>query len=105
MEEEDYMKQFVDNFINGLHQLAKEDKKVADEPLNGEYITQYEDWLAVGNVREEIVRCRDCAFFRASIENPIKKLCWKHTSWAYGSKIFYPEPDGYCAWGVRKEDE
>lgn len=36
-----------------------------------EYIIELPSYKLNG----EIVRCRDCAFFRASKENPIKKLC------------------------------
>ena len=97
--EEDYMKQFVDNFINGLHQLAKEDEKIADEPLNGEYITQYKDWLAVGNVREEIVRCWDCVHCGYDDSKYAGIGCMK---FGFGSSRSNEVFDGFCAWGIRK---
>lgn len=59
--------------------------------------------------REEIVRCRDCAYmFDWAYGRPLCKL------WAFNDQdesesshgnALYPkvELDGYCAWGERKE--
>lgn len=58
-----------------------------------------------GNVRilgyllgEEIVRCRDCAFFRGKD--------WRCTSYQWHNCDESPEvePDGFCAWGERRKD-
>ena len=46
---------------------------------------------------EEIVRCRDCKDYRAS-----DATChsWQWHNWDAAIDV---EPDGFCAWGVRKE--
>lgn len=41
------------------------------------------------NLREEIVRCHDCKF--------------KNESWNCASPYYNVEPDGFCAWGERRE--
>ena len=49
--------------------------------------------------REEIVRCRDCRYYR---EEWIRKLMRSviYCDWLDGVHI---EPDGFCAWGERRE--
>lgn len=49
--------------------------------------------------REEIVRCRDCEDYRSS-----DATChsWLWHNWDEATEV---EPDGYCAWAKRKEDE
>ncbi|MBQ9002680.1 MAG: hypothetical protein IJ087_12585 [Eggerthellaceae bacterium] len=56
---------------------------------------EHEKWLPV---REEIVRCRDCAFFR--------EKDWRCTSYQWRNCDESPdvEPDGFCAWGERRVD-
>lgn len=52
-------------------------------------------------IREEIVRCRDCKFCH-------KNYCEKRTSPTVSpSEIFWilVEPDGYCAWGIKRVTE
>lgn len=46
---------------------------------------------------EEIVRCRDCAFFR--------EKDWRCTSsqWHNCDESPEVEPDGFCAWGERRD--
>ena len=44
--------------------------------------------------REEVVRCRDCKHFATNI----------HGSYCKKSITTLSEPDGFCAWGVRKDD-
>jgi hypothetical protein len=57
--------------------------------------------------REEIVRCRDCKYmFDWAYDRMLCKM------WADGGmdddakNVLYPtvEPDGFCAWGKRRED-
>lgn len=48
-------------------------------------------------VREEIVRCRDCACF--DDEGEFGQWC---TQLDFGKKEI---EDGFCAWGTKKEDE
>lgn len=46
---------------------------------------------------EEIVRCRDCTFFRGKD--------WRCTSYQWHNCDESPEvePDGFCAWGERRD--
>lgn len=55
---------------------------------------EHEKWLPVC---EEIVRCRDCASFR--------EKDWRCTSFQWHNCDESPdvEPDGFCAWGERRE--
>lgn len=47
--------------------------------------------------REEIVRCRDCEhWIPFGIGNP-KPDCWA------SGEPFKTEPDGFCAWGERRQ--
>ena len=56
--------------------------------------------------REEIVRCRDCKYMhtvRSWLGMDVDE-CWLHAdreSGALGKER--TEPDGFCAWGKRKE--
>lgn len=56
-------------------------------------------------VREEIVRCRDCRHSRKD-----GTLCMFFASWEpiacgdeYAEMPADVEPDGFCAWGIRRE--
>lgn len=49
--------------------------------------------------REEIVRCRDCAFY-APDPDPIDPG-WP--MWCERHEIDMVRPDGFCAWGERKD--
>jgi len=54
----------------------------------------YEEWQWLP-VREEIVRCRDCEHYE-----------WReHLGRSYCCGEYPTEPDGFCAWGERKESE
>lgn len=59
---------------------------------------------------EEIVRCRDCKYYYAHGV----PTCQRNKEWFTGYDIggnygewcdgeFYVEPDGFCAWAVRRE--
>lgn len=60
---------------------------------------EHEKWLPVC---EEIVRCRDCKFFKCETDI-FPALCrlWlpRNLSKQYGI-----EPNGFCAWGERRGD-
>ncbi len=67
----------------------------------GEYIVNLTDKLYTdlrAYRREEITRCRDC---ERSEETPFKWFC--HRSSMFDSAGFPVEPDGFCAWGVRRD--
>lgn len=86
-----------------------------------EYIMDYDGWaegVPVGeylNVRdtmherkrERIVRCRDCEHMhrvRDWLGMDVDE-CWLHASRETGALgKERTEPDGFCAWGVRRED-
>ena len=56
--------------------------------------------------REEIVRCRDCRYAHEMLDGMYD--CFGHlaTTWDYYSdepKQNPVEPDGFCAWGERRE--
>lgn len=53
-------------------------------------------------VRERIVRCRDCEYYRDHewmLVTDVSDVCH---FWADGVKV---EPDGFCKWGERKEEQ
>lgn len=71
----------------------------------------YEEWQWLP-VREEIVRCKDCKHSSVSFDET-RTMCryWSMNDYddsesSHGYTL-YPvvEPDGFCAWGVRREDE
>lgn len=48
-------------------------------------------------LEQEIVRCRDCKFRREyKTLNEVECLLFDDTT-------FEPQPDGFCAWGVRRD--
>ena len=59
-----------------------------------EYITE---WVSHSIedpfVREEIVRCRDCRYFRVGTNTD----CCAFTE-------RYAHPDGFCSWGEKRDD-
>lgn len=57
---------------------------------------EHEMWLPV---REEIVRCRDCAFY-APDSDPIDPG-WP--MWCERHEIDMVRPDCFCAWGERRD--
>lgn len=51
----------------------------------------------LGERRERVVRCRDCAMFGAEEE-----MCWRDPD--HRGHGTYAMPGGFCAWGERRED-
>lgn len=62
----------------------------------------------LGEVKGEIVRCRDCAYMhtvRSWYSDNLVDECWLHADPESGALGKEPtEPDGFCAWGERKGD-
>lgn len=55
-------------------------------------------WIA-GEYRDEIVRCRDCKEFAfGDVE-------YATVDWCDYWGAYVESPDGYCAWGERRNDE
>ena len=50
---------------------------------------------------DEIVRCRDCEHYRDHELFPIENAPDICMSYGFGLRV---EPDGFCRWGVRRED-
>ena len=50
--------------------------------------------------REEIVRCRDCAYI---CHNEYENGCEYLTCGFFDNRYAEVEPDGFCAWGERRE--
>lgn len=53
-------------------------------------------------VREEIVRCRDCKFY--ILDEFDEAECHQFTDY-YDQPVHWPESDGFCAWGKRRDGE
>ena len=51
----------------------------------------------LGEVKGEIVRCRDCKHYENYTCNS-----WQWHNWDAPIEV---EPDGFCAWGERRKDE
>lgn len=76
-----------------------------------EYITE---WVSHNIedpfVREEIVRCRDCAY--AVVTHPLNLITgvpagiedWRCDYFWNADELCEVEPDGFCAWAKRKVD-
>ena len=54
------------------------------------------EWLS----DEEIVRCRDCKHFAVDQSDHDYRSGW----WCHRWNTDMVKPDGYCAWGERRED-
>lgn len=71
-----------------------------------EYVTVWVDDLPDLKRGEEIVRCRDCEYFEQDYTNGVafdETVCW---AWENGHDYpSYTNPDGFCAWGKRKESK
>ena len=82
-----------------------------------EYVMEYDGWaegIPVGEYlkvrdamharkREEVVRCRDCEYYREHewvIATDVSDVC--HFWHGEPRKV---APDGFCAWGKRKESK
>ena len=50
--------------------------------------------------REEIVRCRDCKRFSLDNSDHDYRSGW----WCYRWNTDMVNPDGFCAWGERRQD-
>lgn len=57
---------------------------------------EHESWLPV---LEEIVRCMDCKWLRVDMSDHE----YRSGYWCDMGR-FDPKPDGFCAWGERRED-
>lgn len=60
--------------------------------LHGRTPNGYEEWSWLP-VRERIVRCRDCKHYEPNT----------YSHFTCELLTFHVEPDGFCAWGERKE--
>lgn len=58
-----------------------------------EYVADRENVWPYGSQREEIVRCRDCKHF---VDD-------EHECERWSGEYHYAEPDGFCAWGDRRD--
>ena len=69
----------------------------------------YEEWQWLP-VRERIVRCRDCKY--AQVRHPLNPITgipagvedWRCDYFWNADDLPEVEPDGFCAWGVRRVD-
>lgn len=61
---------------------------------------------SLGERRERVVRCRDCKHMHVVRQMGFDVAeCWLHASHETGALGKEPtEPDGFCAWGERRED-
>ena len=62
-----------------------------------EYIIRIDNPITFPYLHQEIVRCRDCR--HSSREYKDYLYCYRMGAY----KEFFVEPDGFCAWGERKE--
>jgi len=66
-----------------------------------EYVTEWGESVADFTVREEVVRCRDCKRFAVDQSDHEYRSGW----WCKRWDTDMVKPDGFCAWGERKESE
>lgn len=66
-------------------------------------------WMERGNERRsyvpkypELVRCRDCKFY--ILDEFDEAECHQFTDY-YDQPVHWPEPDGFCSYGARREEE
>lgn len=57
-------------------------------------------WVITG---EEIVRCRDCEYSTKAIEGYWCKE-WLAETPMYDESVYVGGGDGFCSWGVRRDD-
>ena len=70
-----------------------------------EYVTLYEESETTDHIKytlpiekgEEIVRCRDCMFFKEEPPDDAGFCMY----WV--DRVIYHDADGFCAWGERRE--
>lgn len=65
-----------------------------DRPINEVFID--------GDKLPELVRCRDCKFY--ILDEFGEAECHQFKDY-YDQPVHWPEPDGFCAWGARREEE
>lgn len=78
-----------------------------------EYIIDWDTGLVIdtfskNNLREEIVRCRDCKHYELlTVSYSDKPFSVCTAEWCEGMERDNPlvEPDGFCAWGIKKGDD
>lgn len=71
-------------------------------PEMGEYVCDCyehgtgEPWAHVGSnhVHEQVVRCRECRYYEPNT----------YSNFTCELLAFYVQPDGFCAWGIERED-
>ena len=56
-----------------------------------------------GELREEIVRCRDCKFYKPR-DGATLNCRFEHPTMPNLVQWRIAEPDGFCAWGKRRND-
>lgn len=58
--------------------------------------------VMVSRQREEIVRCKDCAYYddEPDLESSMPK-CWRDPD--HRGTAIWTSPDGFCKWGERRE--
>jgi len=59
--------------------------------------------------RVNVCRCRDCVYFNDMSDMGKSSFCDLHTDHSDGvefeeARLFYTNPDGYCAWGDKCDD-
>lgn len=58
--------------------------------------------------RVSVVRCRDCVYFNDMSDMDKPSFCALHSDHEDDgdvcARLFYTNPDGYCAWGDRCDD-
>lgn len=64
-----------------------------------EYITAWLDDIDMAHVSERIVRCRDCKRFSLDNSDHDYRSGW----WCHRWNTDMVEPDGFCAWGERRD--
>ena len=64
-----------------------------------EYVVNRENIWPYGSQREEIVRCRDCKRFAVDQSDHDYRSGW----WCHRWNTDMVKPDGFCAWGERRD--
>lgn len=64
-----------------------------------------DEWNTILDQSQPIVRCRDCKFleqYHVTLKDHTWEHCWCKRD---DDHLAHAEPDGFCAWGVRRNDE
>ena len=71
-----------------------------------EYIVEFEDALVIDSIcidgLQGIIRCKDCRFYHPR-EGATLNCRFEHPSMPNTVEWCIAEPDGFCAWGERRE--